>query len=722
MSARIKRHTAVAALLGLLAAVGAAGRIGAQQRTGQSSVVIDRDDIGGTVVGAKGPEAGVWVVAETSDLPTKFARIVVTDAQGRYVVPDLPSASYTLWVRGYGLVDSPRVMAKPGQTVDLRAVVAPSARQAAEVYPANYWLGLIKVPPGERPADEIAFEVKDCITCHQLGNKATREIAKTLGTFPSSLAAWDHRTQVGPVAPMMSGFWKRLGGQRTMFADWSDRIAAGEFPKDAPPRPAGIERNLVVTLWDWGSPLMYVHDEAASDRRTSMPGAADGLVYGAVMSHDSLLWLDPATHRTGEITVPRRDPPSGRGFGSGGLQPSPVWGAEGLWSAAGMPRNAAVDQSGRVWSSVAIRDAKKVPPFCTGGSTNRFAQYFPVTSGSKQLAFYDPRSKQWTLVDTCFPTERIRFGTGPDNSIYSGGTSYTSNDVIGWVDTQVLDKTRDEQAAQGWCPAVLDTNGDGRITKPWTEPKEAIDPSRDHRIIFGCYSATVNPVDGSMWCSPASINGLGTTVAGNHGNNKLVRIERGANPPQTCRAEAYLPPADSGLIAAGGIDIDSSGVVWVNWRGTDFVSSFDRRKCKVLNGPSATGDHCREGWTAYPQPKGPLFQGTTLNADLLYLIHVDKHDALGLGKDVPTTIAVNSDALLALRPDTRQYVTLRIPYPLAGLVGRTSHGRIDDPKAGWKGRGLWTSMSTYAPWHMEGGKGTKSKVVKFQFRPDPTAK
>src|SRR5439155_18004139 len=85
--------------------------VNAQQRTG-AAVAIDPDDIGGVVTSAKGPEAGVWVIAETSDLPTKFARIVVTDDQGRYVLPDLPRASYQVFVRGYGLVDSAPVPAK----------------------------------------------------------------------------------------------------------------------------------------------------------------------------------------------------------------------------------------------------------------------------------------------------------------------------------------------------------------------------------------------------------------------------------------------------------------------------------------------------------------------------------------------------------------------------------------------------------------------------------
>src|SRR6187401_2677862 len=108
---------------------------------------IDADDIGGVVTGARGPEAGVWVVAETTDLPTRLITSVVTDDQGRYLVPDLPKATYNVWVRGYGLVDSPKVKAAPGRQLSLTAVPAPDARTAAQYYPALYWLALLQVPP-----------------------------------------------------------------------------------------------------------------------------------------------------------------------------------------------------------------------------------------------------------------------------------------------------------------------------------------------------------------------------------------------------------------------------------------------------------------------------------------------------------------------------------------------------------------------------------------------
>ena len=115
-------------------------------QTPTAPVQVDRDDVGGVVTGPKGPEAGVWVIAETTDLPTRFVRIVVTDDRGRYLLPDLPQANYDIWVRGYGLVDSPKSKSAPGTRLNLKAVAAPSPKAAAEYYPAGYWFSLIKVP------------------------------------------------------------------------------------------------------------------------------------------------------------------------------------------------------------------------------------------------------------------------------------------------------------------------------------------------------------------------------------------------------------------------------------------------------------------------------------------------------------------------------------------------------------------------------------------------
>src|SRR5204862_2911365 len=119
--------------------------IRAQQ--GGGTVAIDPDDIGGVVTGARGPEAGVWVIADTRDLPTRLIKSVVTDDRGRFLVPDLPSAEYDLWVRGYGLIDSPKTKATPGKVVNLKAVPAPDKKAAAQYYPAQYWYALLQVPP-----------------------------------------------------------------------------------------------------------------------------------------------------------------------------------------------------------------------------------------------------------------------------------------------------------------------------------------------------------------------------------------------------------------------------------------------------------------------------------------------------------------------------------------------------------------------------------------------
>src|ERR1700724_2754524 len=125
----------------------------AQQGT---PVLIGGNDIGGVVTSTKGPEAGVWVIAETTDLPTRYIKEVVTDDRGRYLIPALPKANYTVWARGYGLVDSPKVQTATGNSVDLKPTIAPDAKTAAKLYPANYWYSLMKVPeknefPGTGP-------------------------------------------------------------------------------------------------------------------------------------------------------------------------------------------------------------------------------------------------------------------------------------------------------------------------------------------------------------------------------------------------------------------------------------------------------------------------------------------------------------------------------------------------------------------------------------------
>jgi hypothetical protein len=248
-----------------------------------ATVAIDADDIGGVVKAPNGkPEAGVWVIAETTDLPTRFTRSVVTDDQGRYVVPDLPNANYQIWVRGYGLVDSPKLRAKPGQQLNHTSVPAPNAAAAAHYYPAIYWYVMMKLPPEKdfggssdipknitRDTWRQRMNNVDCIGCHQLGQESTRTIPAQFGKFESGAEAWQRRIQAGQSGEMMTN---RIAGQLggapyKYFGDWTDRVAKGELPKNKPPRPTGLERNLVVTTWDWSKPDKYLHDLISSDRR-----------------------------------------------------------------------------------------------------------------------------------------------------------------------------------------------------------------------------------------------------------------------------------------------------------------------------------------------------------------------------------------------------------------------------------------------------------------------
>jgi hypothetical protein len=134
-------------------AVALAAPVNAQQA---APVSIGNTDIGGVVTGPRGPEAGVWVIAETSNLPTRMIKIVVTDDQGRYVIPELPQANYVVWARGYGLVDSAKTATEPGKIVNLTAVPVPNDAAAAEYYPAIYWYSMLNIPdksmfPGTGP-------------------------------------------------------------------------------------------------------------------------------------------------------------------------------------------------------------------------------------------------------------------------------------------------------------------------------------------------------------------------------------------------------------------------------------------------------------------------------------------------------------------------------------------------------------------------------------------
>ena len=625
------KRAMIVALLALTMASGLVALTGAQQPSQDAAVrvAIDADDIGGVVRSAAGPEAGVWVIAETADFQTKFRRIVVTDDQGRYVIPDLPAATYRVWVRGYGLVDSPAVQAAPGQQLALAALVAPDARAAAQYYPASHWMSLMQIPPpdafpmeilaapnqarGGAPAaaggrggrggpagpqviqsqEQWVNAIKGCIVCHQIGNQATREISPSLGTFDSSIAAWERRLRSGQIGANMFAAVSRLGSREkglAFYADWTDRIAAGETPQ-APPRPQGVERNIVLSSWDVSNATAFIHDVVSANKwgATANPY---GPVYAADFHNDALIVLDPLKNTHEMLPIPTKVPKNQIPTFTGQRidLPSPVWGEQIVIEDHVAPDTPMLDHEGRVWVTGMMRGPEN-PSYCYDGTKNTFAKQFAITQNRRQTAVYDPKTRTWRSVDTCFMTHHVTSGAPGDPRMYYNGLGTT----LGWIDTKVYFETGDEERAQGWCAAYVDINADGRIDIDVDKPIQPI----------GIYSLSVSPADGSIWAgSPSGTPG------------RIVRYTLGRNPPETCIAEVYEPPYNNparpgvkGMLPRG-IDVDLNGVVWASLAQSGQLASFDRRRCRgPLTGEAALGgQHCPEGWTLYPLP-APNFKG-----------------------------------------------------------------------------------------------------------------
>jgi hypothetical protein len=672
---------------------------------------IGQNDLGGVVTGSAGPEAGVWVIAETGDLPTKFTKIVVTDDLGRFVIPDLPKATYQVWVRGFGLVDSTKVQGAPGQSLNLKAVTASNEREAAQYYPAMYWYSLLKVPEkSEFPMEKIKsqgewlniIKTGACNSCHGLGTPGMRTVLPELGTFQTSTEAWTRRLMSGSAQMFMVRDITRLDTPRAirMFADWTDRIAAGELPFDKPARPQGVERNLVVSLWDWGSPTTYLHDAVSTDRRNPRLNA-NGKVYGSAEdSKDVIPVLDPITNTASELAHPVRDPntPSSK---SNPMAPSPYWGADPIWDSKTINHNPMLDEKARVWSTPRIRPSAN-PDYCKQGSSHPSAKIVPIETGGRNLSFFDPSTGKFTLIDTCFATHHLNFGSDANQTLWTSA-GVGGPGVIGWLNRKMYEETGDEVKSQGWSPFVLDTNGNGK-RDAYVEANQPADAAKDKRIMINLYAVAVSPSDGAVW----------GTVLGYPGG--IARVVPGDDPTHTALTEFYQPPAP-GFGPRGG-DVDADGVYWVSL-SSGHVGRFDRTKCKVLNGPTATGNHCPEGWTLIQLP-GPQFRTVSEpgSVESSYYIWIDWFDTFGLGRNVPIIMGNLNDSIMAYVDG--KLLTLRVPYPM-GMFAKNVDGRIDDPNAGWKGRGLWTTTGTRTFFHNEGGKAAQPKAIKIQIRPNPLA-
>jgi hypothetical protein len=584
------------------------------------------------------------------------------------------------------------------------------------IIPDNvYWYAMLEIPDQDQfgGSSDIPEKItqqewlsiiknRSCIGCHQLGNLATRTIPHQFG---SGEEGWVRRTQSGQAgASMMEQLAGKLGGvPYRYFGDWTDRIAQGELPHAQPKRPEGIERNIVVTVRDWHTPKQYLHDLISTDRRNPTVNAYGPLYGSSEYSTDAVPVLDPVKNTAWSFIAPARE---GTDYDRAShalaepLMPSAYWGDEVIWNSKTSIHNPMFNEDGRVWFTARVRNGEN-PTFCRQGSDHPSAQLTPLDQSTRQLSVYDPKTKQYTMVDTCFSTHHLQFDN--QGSLWTSG----GRTVVGWLDAKKFLETGDAAASQGWSAMILDTNGNGQRDEGYVGPEDEVDPTKDKRVIAGLYAVMPNPADGSVWGTAGVFSGKGA----------VVRLDPGPNPPATMVAEIYHVPLP-GFGPRGG-DIDSEGVVWVSL-GSGHLGSFDRRKCKgPLNGPEATGDHCPEGWRFHQYP-GPGFKGIGPNsAASSYYSWVDQHNTFGLGKDVPMSTGNLNDGLIAFKDG--EMITLRVPYPM-GFYPKGFDGRIDDPNAGWKGRGLWTTSGDRTPWLMEGGKGSKPLVVHFQLRPDPLAK
>ena len=486
-----------------------------------------------------------------------------------------------------------------------------------------------------------------CFTCHHW---ATRRPVRSR----RSSATLELRRKHGAPHPVRTSSdpndhgYGRLDTQRAfkLFADWTDRIAAGELPAAIPMRPQGVERNVVITLWDWAGPKHYMHDEVSTDRRNPTVNG-NGLIYGTTEeSTDLFPILDPVNHKASQVKMPVRDPrtPSSKDHP---MAPSPYWGDEPIWDSQTSMHNPMFDEKGRVWFTSRIRPPDN-PAFCKKGSVHPSAKLFPIERANRHLSMYEPQTGKITLISTCFPTHHLIFAEDANNTLWTSAGGPQSG-VIGWLNRKMFEETGDEEKSQGWTALILDTNGDGK-RGDYIEPNQPVDPTKDQRINAAVYSVAVNPVDNSIW----------GTVLGFPGY--VLRLNPGPNPPETALAEVFEPPLP-GYGPRGG-DIDRNGVFWASL-SSGHLASFDRTKCKgPLNGPNATGKHCPEGWTLYPLP-GPQMVGVTKlgSAEASYYTWVDQFDTFGLGKNVPIATGNANEALLALVEG--KFVTLRVPYPWA---------------------------------------------------------
>ena len=343
-----------------------------------------------------------------------------------------------------------------------------------------------------------------------------------------------------------------------------------------------------------------------------------------------------------------------------------------------------------------------------GRRATSIAAYFPAPNPSnRQASFYDPKTGKFELIYTCFGTHHLQFGEDAGRCSTSAAAARRSRGSTSRSATQ----TKDEKQSAGLVP-------DRARHQRRRQDHQAVERAGRRRPLAGRRRRRRTA---RQLRSEARHARQRRQLRHHRQPDRRLGVERRARAIRAASSgssSARIRPRPAwrdlhgsrrqGQMHFGprGIDVDRNGVVWTALSGSGGFVSFDRRKCKVFNGPSVVdGKQCAEGWTFYPLNEGPEPEGHE---------HQRRLPLLQLGRSVQHVGLRREHAdrerlrlRFAARCSTRRRAsgrTLRVPYPL-GFYSRGLDGRIDDPNAGWKGRGLWANYGTNFLWHIEGGQG-----------------
>ena len=595
---------------------------------------------------------------------------------------------------------------------------------AAQYYPAIYWYAMLGIPdksefPGSarqrhpNEARRVAGRRQDR-RLHRLprarhgGDAHDPAGARPLQELGGSLGAAHH---VGPGDDADGQRRSRASTRERalkLFADWTDRIAAGELPPAQPPRPQGVERNVVVTLWDWGNPKAYLHDEISTDKRNPTRQRQRQDLRRDRGEHRPHAGARPGDARADRDAASRCAIRRRRRRRTHPMAPSPYWGDEPIWDSQTSDAQSDARRARPRLVHRAHAAAATIRTSAGKGSTTRRRRCSRSKARTASCRCTIRRRGKFTLIDTCFTTHHLAFAEDANHTLWTSARRSGEPACSAGSTARCSRRPATSRESQGWTPFVLDTNGNGK-RDDYVEPDQPVDPAKDKRVVAGLYGVAVNP---------GGRHGLGHRRSAIPGY--VVRVNPGRRSDATPRSPKSTSPPTPGLrrrAAATSTATASSGrrSRAAIWRASTAASA------RAAQRPDRDRQAMPGRLDAVSVP-GPAVQATSQNrqrgGELLHLGRPVRH----------------------VRPRQERADRHRQPQRRAARAGRRQvrrccacpirsastpsgmDGRIDDAQSRLEGpRACGRPSSTRAPFHIEGGKGTRPKVVRFQLRPDPLA-